>query len=241
MAIQSRSFIYQHEATELQAYIAWDDTYSLPRPGVLVCHDAMGGKSEFEQGRAQALAELGYVGIAIDVFGKDTRADSIEGAMKLVSPLQANPQLLRDRLLAGVNTAASQAEIDSQQLAAIGYCFGGKCVLELARANVGLKGVGSFHGVLDQSTLPTAENLATKILVLHGWDDPFAPPEQVTAFTREMTQAKADWQLYAYGNTVHSFANPNAYDPENGIAYSPLIEQRSWQALVNFLDEIFSG
>lgn len=241
MVVRSKKIDYQHEHAVLKGYMSWDDRFDGPRPGVLICHDAMGSNTEFLYGRAQALAALGYVGFAIDVYGDGANTTTTEQATVLMEPFKEDTDFLRKRLLAAVNAAAAQNEIDAENLAAIGYCFGGKCVLELARCGAPVEGVASFHGVLAVSEVPTVDPVGAKILVLHGWDDPFVPVEDVLAFTEEMNKANADWQLVAYSNTLHSFTKPGRFEPEKGIAYNPLSEQRSWKKLENFLTELFPG
>ena len=141
--------------------------------------------------------------------------------------------------MAGVDFAKQQDSVDSDRIAAIGYCFGGLCVLELARSGAALRGVASFHGLLSKDPDTANETITARIIAFHGWDDPFVPPDQVREFTEEMSAANADWQLHAYGNTLHSFTKPMANDPENGIAYNASAEQSSWQALTHFLRECF--
>ena len=239
MTIISKEIVYRHSGVNLQGYMAWDDAFDEPRPAVLISHDAMGGKTAFEHGRAEAIAALGYVGFALDVYGKTSRADDAEQAYALMNPFIADRQLLRDRLFAAQQVLAEQPEVDSAQMAAMGYCFGGLCSLELARSGAAVKGVASFHGLLEAGEIATVTS-AVSVLVLHGWDDPFVPSTQVDAFTQEMTAANIDWQLIAYGHAMHSFTNPGATSPAEGVAYHPLVERRSWMALQQFLAEIFA-
>lgn len=239
MTVQSRHLEYNHGDTLLKGYMSWDDSCDSPRPGILICHDAMGSNTGFLYGRAQALAELGYVGFAVDMYGMARQADSAEQARDLMEPFKDDREFLRSRLMAALTAAAGQDVIDSENMAAIGYCFGGMCALELARGGAPLKGVVSFHGVLSPSEADTVNPVGAKVLVLHGWDDPYAPPEDVLTFTREMTEAKADWQFVAYGNTLHSFTKPGRFDVEVGIAYNEASEKRSWKMLQSFLSELF--
>ncbi len=239
MALQRETFTYSCEDTELQAHIAYDDTIDKPRPAVLICHDAMGGKSDFEHDRAQAIAELGYVGVAIDVYGDGVWASNGEEAYALMNPLLEDRELLRERLAAGLAMARERDCVDAGKLAAMGYCFGGCCVLEMARAGFDLRAVASFHGNLGADPGLATKPIVASVLAMHGWSDPLVPEQQVIDFTREMTQAGADWQLIAYGHALHSFTNPAANAPKMGIGYDEKTERRSWQALERHLAEAF--
>jgi dienelactone hydrolase len=239
MSIQTRTVEYSHDDTTLEALIAWDDSATGPRPGVLVSH-AFRGREEFECRKAEQLAELGYVGFALDLYGKGVIAESTEQASGLMGGFLADRLLLQRRLAACVAVAQAQPEVDESQLAAIGYCFGGLCVLDMARSALPVAGVASFHGLLTAPEQAIGSTIAAKILVEHGWDDPMAPPEQVLTFAAEMTAADADWQLHAHGGTVHAFTNPAANDPSFGTVYNPDAERRSWQSLQLFLEELFA-
>ncbi len=245
MAIQTREVALQAgDGTELQAQMAWDDDIDGRRPCVLVAHDVWGlHPGPLYRERAHALAEMGYVGFAMDVYGTAERSGTTEEAMALMNRLTEDRPLLHDRLLANVAAAGEQAEVSVAEVAAIGYCFGGLCVLELARINAPLRGVASFHGLLSatQTDAAATESIAPKVLVMHGWDDPLVPPEQVVDFCAEMTAAEADWQLISYGHTKHSFTNPKAGDmgAPDFAAYSPASRRRSWHSLEAFLDELF--
>ncbi len=169
-----------------------------------------------------------------------------------MTPFQKDRAALVRRLQAGLDAAAAQPEVDARRMAAIGYCFGGMCVLDLARANAALRGVASFHGLLtpppadagppfssDTSSDASSRPISPKVLVLHGWDDPFVPVETVPAFAQEMSARGADWQLVAYGHTVHGFTKPSANQPEIGAVYDAKADRRSWRTLLDFLPEIF--
>lgn len=246
MAIQTQSINYADAGATLYGYLAWDDNATASRPGVLVCHDGLGGGGKFERGRAEALAEMGYVGFALDVYGDKQRATNAEQAYQLMSPFTTDRAMLRQRLRAAITTLVELPTVDNTQLAAMGYCFGGLCALEIARANFStdewqVKGVASFHGSLSAGKGMAADKLNSKVLAMHGWDDPIVPQRELQAFTEEMTNANADWQLIAYGGAMHSFTNPLANAPEQGIQYNAAVEQRSWQALTHFLAELFAA
>ncbi len=238
MAIQTRTLEYTHEGDLLEAFMAWDDSLEGPRPGVLVSH-AFRGREDFECGRAEELARMGYVGFALDLYGKGVHAETNEQAFELMQQFTEDRPHLQSRLLACVETARAQAEIDSDKLAAIGYCFGGMCVLDMVRAGVPVSGVCSFHGLLGAPGNTEGKTISARVLVEHGWDDPMVPPEQVVAFTAEMTAAGADWQLHGHGHTVHAFTNPEANDPDFGTVYNADANRRSWASLENFLAELF--
>ena len=246
MTARIRSVDYEHEGHALRGELAWDDEWSEPRPCVVIVHDAMKSDQGFEHERAVLLAGMGYAGFALDVYGADIHASTNEEAFGLMQPFQSDRGLLQRRLLAGLAAAATQPEVDGDRLAAIGYCFGGMCVLDLARMNAPVKGVASFHGILETPAEDTpdrdellAGQIAPRVVVFHGWDDPYAPPEAVSLFAREMSARGADWQLLAFGDTLHSFTNPSYSMPQDGVAYDEKAATRSWRALGDFLEELF--
>ena len=238
MTIQTRTVDYIHQGLALEGYLAWDDSHSGPRPCVVISH-AFRGREEFECQRAEDVAGLGYVGFALDLYGKGVLAETTEQASAMMAPFLEDRPLLQDRLLASVAVAGEQPEVDADKLAAMGYCFGGLCVLDLARINAPLAGVISFHGLLVPAGNTGDAQITPRVLVEHGWDDPMVPPEQVVAFAQEMTAAGADWQLHGHGGTVHAFTNPKANDPDFGTVYNADAHRRSWQSLENFLAELF--
>lgn len=251
MTARIRSIDYDHDGHALRGDLAWDDAWSEPRPCVVVVHDAMKSDQGFEQERAVTLAGLGYAGFVLDVYGRDVHASTNEASFELMKPFQEDRLLLQRRLRAGIAAAAAQPEVDADRMAAIGYCFGGMCVLDLARMNAPVLGVGSFHGLLTPPDLPAesergeladglARPIAPRVIVFHGWSDPYAPPDSTLSFAREMSERGADWQLHAYGHTLHSFTNPRYDDPEAGVAYDEKAERRSWQSLGRFLEELFA-
>lgn len=235
----TRKVEYREGDTVFEGHMAWDDAASGPRPAVLVCH-AWGGRDDFSCQRAEDLAALGFVGFALDCYGKGVLGGSVEENQALMTPLLEDRALLRRRLTAALDCIREQSEVDGNRVAAIGYCFGGLCVLDMARDGADLKGVVSFHGLLSAPEgLPTG-SISSKVLVLHGHDDPMVPPDQVLAFEREMTRAGADWQLHAYGHTQHSFTNPEANNPDLGAAYQADAARRSWASMQAFLEEVLT-
>ena len=236
--IQERFIEYQHEGKTLEGFFAFDDTNANPRPGILVSHP-WAGRGKLECHKARELAKLGYAGFALDLYGKGVLGSSLEENGQLMKPLIENRALLQARMTIALETLQKQAEVDANQLAAMGFCFGGLCVLDLARIGTELKGVVSFHGLFLPPGNTTGTKIKAKILALHGNDDPMVPPEQVAGLEKELTEAGADWQIHVYGNTVHAFTNPAANDAGFGTVYNQNADRRSWQALINFLEEIF--
>jgi dienelactone hydrolase len=218
--------------------LVWDDAVSGPRPGVMVAH-TIAGRSALEERKAEQLAGLGYVGFAIDAYGKGTQSKDMAANKAFMDALRADRPALQKRLGHAISTLMEQAEVDGSKLAAIGFCFGGLCVLDIARTRPDIAGVVSFHGILTPPGNTAGNKITAKVLVLHGWDDPLATPDAVVELSEELTGMGADWQLHAYGNTMHAFTNPGASDPAGGKAYNKSADRRSWTATQNFLAELF--
>ena len=238
MSIQTRLIEYRHGDAVLEGLLAWDDAPSGARPGVMVSH-AWAGRSDFEDDKAKKLAEMGYVGFALDLYGKGVRGGSVEENSALMQPFLENREMLQQRLVASLNTLRAQDEVDSANVAAIGFCFGGLCVLDIARTGEDLAGVVSFHGLFASPGNTSGNRIKAKVLALHGWDDPMSKPEQVLGLAEELTGMGADWQIHGYGNTMHAFTNPQANDPSFGTVYDATADRRSWVAMQNFLAELF--
>ena len=237
--IRTQTIEYQQGDTILEGYLAYDDEIEGKRPGVLVVH-AWKGLGNYEKERAKQLAELGYVAFAADIYGKGIRPQTNEEAGAQATIYRSNRQLMRDRVNAGLQVLQQYPLTEAKKVAAIGYCFGGGTVLELARSGAPVAGVVSFHGNLDTPNPNDAQKIKGRVLVLHGADDPYVPDEQVAAFKREMSYADVDWQLIMYGEAVHSFTDPNAgNNPSTGVAYNAEADQRSWAAMNRFFAEIF--
>ena len=238
MGIHTRTVEYKDGDKLLEAYLAWDDSSSDPRPGVMISH-AWRGRSEFEEGKAEQLAELGYVGFAIDLYGKGVLGTTTEENAALMQPLLDDRAMLQRRMKLALDNIRRQKEVDSARVAAMGYCFGGLCVLDLARTGADVAGVAAFHGLFGKPDNIGDVPMKARVLALHGWDDPMVEPDQVLALSRELSAAGADWQIHAYGGTMHAFTNPAANDPEFGTVYNADADRRSWQSLQLFLAEIF--
>jgi dienelactone hydrolase len=190
--------------------------------------------------KAFKLAGLGYLAFATDMYGKGVLGNSPEQNAALMQPFINDRATLQQRLLAALSTVKLMPWADNARIAAMGFCFGGLCALDLARTGVDIRGVVSFHGLLGAPENIPNPSIKAKVLVLHGYDDPMAPVEQVLALEHELTKAGADWQLHSYGHTMHAFTNPVANNPDFGTVYQPIADRRSWQAMQNFLTEIFA-
>ena len=236
--IQERLVEYEHGGASLEGFLACDDVDGGAKPAVMVVH-AWGGRGQFECDRARALAELGYVGFAADLYGKGVLGASVEENAGLMQPFLDDRAMLQSRLTASLETLKSQPEVDNDRIAAIGYCFGGLCVLDLARIGTDINGVASFHGLFGAPGNTAGTKIKTRVLALHGHEDPMVPVDAVVALEKELTEAGADWQIHVYGNTLHAFTNPEANFPDLGAIYNKNADKRSWQTLLNFLDELF--
>jgi dienelactone hydrolase len=240
VSLQHRIIEYWDGDTALEGRLSWDDDSSEPRAGILVSH-AWGGRSANEDGRADKLAELGYAALALDLYGKGRRGSSPEENAALMQPFLDDRALLQRRMRESLDTLRAQPEVDPFRVAAIGYCFGGLCILDLARTGADIAGVVSFHGLFAPPGNTVGNTIKARVLALHGWDDPMATPDSVVALAKELSAMDADWQLHAYGNTMHAFTNPAAADPDMGTVYDAAADRHSWLAMKNFLDELFGG
>ena len=238
MSISTRLIDYRDGDLVFEGKLAWDDDIAGPRPGVLVAH-TIRGRSQFEESKAELLAAMGYTGFAIDVYGKDAIGSEFDHCREMMESLRSERAVLQRRLLQAVQALRDQAEVDASRIAAMGYCFGGLCALDIARTGEPLAGVVSFHGLLDAPGNTAGNRIRARILALHGWDDPLATPEQAVAFGEELSSMGADWQLHCYGNVRHAFTNPAA-DASNGVTvYNDAADRRSWAAAQYFLSELF--
>lgn len=238
-AVHTKTITYHHGKTVLEGYLAYDDAMAGPRPGVLVVHEWT-GLGPYAKRRAEQLAQLGYVAFAVDMYGKGVRAKDHTEAAALAGIYKKDRQLMRDRMTAALVVLKQQELTDTSRIAAIGYCFGGTTALELARSGADILGVVSFHGGLDTPNPNDAKRITGKVLVLHGAEDRFVPPEQVAAFEREMRAAGVDYRLVRYPGAVHSFTVPEAgNDPSTGMAYNAEADRQSWEEMKQFLKNLF--
>jgi dienelactone hydrolase len=239
MTIVSNTVGYMDDDVLLEAFFAYDDSLPGQRPAVLINHTWV-GRDDFVADKAMKIASLGYLGFAVDMYGKGVLGSSAEENTKLMQPFMENRAMLQKRMIAALNALKLLPWVDDSKIAAIGFCFGGLCSLDLARTSANLKGVVSFHGLLGAPGNTEGNLIKAKILALHGHDDPMVPVEQVIAFEKEMTLAHADWQMHVFGNTMHAFTNPVANNPGFGTVYQPDADKRSWLVMQNFLEEIFA-
>jgi dienelactone hydrolase len=237
--IKSETIDYKYGDTTLEGVIAYDHSVEAKRPGILVVHDWM-GNGEFSKKRAERLAELGYVGFAVDMYGKGVRAHNPMEADKLAGGVKSDQKLMRGRIQAALDVLQNHPRVNSAKLGALGFCFGGTVSLELARSGAPVAGVVSFHGGLATENPADAKNIKGKVLALHGADDPFVKDSEVAGFEKEMRDAAVDWQVVKYGNAVHSFTNPAAgTDNSKGAAYNEAADKRSYEAMKDFFAEVF--
>ncbi|HEY5999589.1 MAG TPA: dienelactone hydrolase family protein [bacterium] len=239
--IEGREVQYASGTTTLRGYFAYDSALEGKRPGVLVVHEWW-GLNDYTRRRARMLAELGYAALAVDMFGDGKTAAHPDDAGKFAGELTKDPETTKARFLAGLEFLKAQPQTDAGRIAAIGYCMGGGVVLNMARAGLDLKGVASFHGSLAPVYKAAPGGIKARLLVMHGADDTFVPPEAVAAFKQEMADAKADMTFIAYPGAKHSFTNPDA--DEYGkkfnlpLAYNAEADRASWEELRMFLGQV---
>jgi dienelactone hydrolase len=228
------------KGTALQGYVVYDDAISGQRPGIIVIHDWR-GLTDYTQMRADMLAKLGYLAFAADIYGKGVRPKSVPEYQKQVGIYKGDRALYRERARSAFAALLKQPLLDSTRIAAIGYCFGGTGVVEMARDGLDLKGVVSFHGGLDSQPLSPAATIKPKILALCGADDPYEKAEDMKAFEQQLRENNVDYQIVMYGHAVHAFTDPGVDAlHQNGAKYNAAADKRSWQAMRDFFAEIFA-
>ena len=239
-AIESRSIEYRDGDALLQGYLAYDNGWEGKRPGVLVVHEWK-GLNDYAKHRADQLAAMGYVAFAADMYGKGVQAKDHPEAARLSGLYRNDRQLMRRRIRAALFVLTEYPVVDAKKIGAIGYCFGGCAVLELARGGADVQGVVSFHGLLD-APIPAAPGaVKAKVLVCTGGEDPHIKPEQVAAFKQEMKAAGVDYRMIVYPGAVHSFTVPEAgNDPSTGAAYNEKADKESWQEMRDFFTQLFA-
>ena len=222
-------------------YVAYPTDLTTPRPAVLVVHEWY-GLNAYAKRRAEQLAALGYVALAVDMYGDGKVAADAQEAARLATTLKQDRAEMRKRARAGLDALQAFRFTDTNHLAAIGFCFGGTTALELARSGAPLDAVVSFHGGLDSPHPDDGRNIKASLLICHGANDPFESASDMNAFQDELRKAGVDWQLVLFGNAVHSFSNPEAgNDPAKGAAYNEKAERRSWDLMQSFLRERFAA
>lgn len=237
--IHTKTVSYSQGGTNCQGILAYDDAAQGNQPGILVVPEWW-GMTKYPKERAKQLARLGYIAFVADIYGdgKSTEDPKVAGALS--TPFTKNREKMRERVIAALDELRKQPHVDQNKIAAIGYCFGGTCVLELARSGADIAGVVSFHGGLSNPNPSDAKNIKCRMLVQTGANDPHCSPKVVEAFEDEMRQTDVDWYLITYGNAVHAFTNPMA-DSHHipGIAYNKKADERSFQAMLDFFNEMF--
>jgi dienelactone hydrolase len=236
--ITERLIEYQHQGVLLEGYLAYDDDLSTPLPGVMISH-AWAGRDEFACSKARAMAELGYAGFALDLYGKGIRGRNPEENTRLMQPFMADRSMLQSRMTASLETLRTSPDVDAGRIAAMGFCFGGLCVLDLARTGADIRGAVSVHGFFNPPGNTGGNKITARLLCLHGNDDPMVSFDSLNAARREFSVAGADWQFHIYGNTQHAFTNPQARDHQRGTVYKAEADRRAWTAIRNFMEEIF--
>lgn len=240
-AVKTETVEYKQGETVLKGYLAYDDATPAKRPGVLVVHEWW-GLDDYAKRRTEQLAKAGYVAFALDMYGEGRNTPHPEKAGEWSSAVARDPEAAAARFQAGLDQLRKQPRVDPAKVAAIGYCFGGGVVLKRAMAGADLSGVVSFHGALPADPVPAGAAVKAKVLVCNGADDGFITPEQIAAFQKNLTQAKADWQFVNYSGAKHSFTNPNAAAfGIDALAYNEAADRRSWQAMLSFFGEIFGN
>lgn len=237
MTIQPRPIVCQDGPARLECMLYHDTSWSQPRPGILV-FPTWAGRDTFVLEKAQALAALGYVALAVDPYGSAQIGNNPSECGALMNAAAQDRMKLQARLSLCLESLRSQPEVDGKKMAAMGFCFGGLCALDLARSGANLQAAISLHGILSAAPEQVVHPIRAKVLVLHGFEDPMAPPEAANQLGQELTAAGADWQLHQFGNTQHAFTNPKANDPGFGTVFNPLSNQRSWRLVQDFLAEV---
>jgi dienelactone hydrolase len=238
-SIKTETIQYTQGGTTLKGYLAYDDAATGKRPGVLIVPEWW-GLNDYAKSRAEQLAKLGYIAFAADMYGDGKTTTSFEEAPALSGPLMENRGLMRARVNAGLDTLKSQSQVDTSKLAAIGYCFGGTSVLELARSGAPVLGVVCFHGGLSTPNPDDAKNIKGRVLVCTGAKDGFVKQDMRDAFEKEMNDAKVNYEIDVYANAVHAFTNPSAGKFGNpNIQYNKEADERSFARMCSFFNEIF--
>ncbi|WOI54337.1 dienelactone hydrolase family protein [Parvularcula sp. LCG005] len=238
MAIETKTITYEFAGKAFDAVVAYDDEADGPQPGVMICH-AWGGRKGHEEATALAIAEMGYVGFAADIYGVGVRGETTEECQALMTPLVEDEAERHGRLAAALTAMKGLDEVESDQTAVIGYCFGGLCALDMARINAKILGAVAFHAIIKNQGVVANDPIKPKVIAYQGYDDPMSPPEDLKAFSDEMTERNADWQLVTFGGVKHAFTNVEANNPDLGTIYNEGAARRSWVSFTNFLEELF--
>lgn len=237
--IRTRTVEYQHDGKTLQGFLAWDDAIEDPRPGVMVVHEWW-GLNDYIRQRTRMLAELGFVAFAADMYGGGQVTEHGSQAGEWMKQITANIAQWQARAIKGLEVLRSQEMVQTDRIAAVGYCFGGATVMQMAYTGVDVDGVVSFHGSLPVPGPEQAENIRAAVLAFHGSKDDFVPRERVTEFQQALEGAGVDWHMVIHGGARHGFTNPGAdkYGVDN-IKYDAAADRRSWEHMQSFLDDLF--
>lgn len=233
--IVTKKIEYQDATSTFEGVVAYEEGINTQRPVIMIA-PTFKGQTAFEEKKAIEFAKLGYIGFAIDTYGKGIRGNTTEEAFALMRNLDSDRALLLSRMKTSLKAAKSIEHAAIDKIGAIGFCFGGKSVLDLARSGERLSGIVSFHGVYDPPKENPPVKITTPVLVLHGWGDPLAPPTAVVALAKELTEREADWEFNVYGHTGHAFTNPTANAP--GMAYNEKVDQQSWKRMTDFFANV---
>ncbi|QBF33740.1 dienelactone hydrolase family protein [Thalassococcus sp. S3] len=236
--IKQSTLGYAHDELQFEGQL-FTHADQKTRPGILVA-PAFGGLGPLEIDYARRLADLGYVTLAVDYYGDAARVETQPEAYALMRAVEADRPVLAKRMQAAMTALQAQSDVEDGRIGAMGFCFGGKAVLDLARSGAPIKACVPIHGVYDAPPDP-AQAMPGSVLVLHGWDDPLATPEQLTALAAELTVVCDDWQVLGFGGTGHAFTNPGAQSHDAGMGYSARASDRAWTALTKFFDETLNS
>lgn len=234
--MNTKTIAYQDGNHDLEAFVAYPSEKKSPL--VILCH-AWKGRDDFICEKTREMAQWGYVGFALDMYGKGILGKSKEENAALKQPFIADRGLLQRRVLKGFEIASTLPNVDTKRIAVLGLGFGGICALDLARSGADLKGAISIYGHFDPPPKSLIKPIKAKVLILHGYNDPVTSQEELRRFEKEMNEGKVDWQAHIFGNTMHAFATPAANDPTSGILYNPVAAARAWTAIRSFLNEVF--
>lgn len=241
-SVTGKEVIYSAYGTNLNGYIAYDENMEGPRPGIIVVHEWW-GHNDYTRKRAEMLAELGYIALAVDMYGEGKQAHHPDDAGKFAMAVMQNMDTASARFNAAINLLKEQPQTNSEKIAAIGYCFGGGIVLQMALNGADLDGVVSFHGSLPADSISNPEQVKAKLLVCNGADDPFVPQEQKDAFKKAMDDAGISYKFVDYPGAVHAFTNPAADSTGQKfnipLAYNKEADEKSWQEMKKFFDDLF--
>lgn len=234
--MKEETIYYQLNGSSYKGFLVGD---AGKRPGVLVVH-AWRGQDDFAREKAKELAAMGYVALAVDMYGEGKLASSDEEAGALMHPLFIDRTLVQERIKAAFELLKSDPRVDAERIGAIGFCFGGMVVIELLRTGLPIRSVVSFHGVLgDKGAKPgvRCKQISGSILILHGYEDPLVSEQDIAHLQRELNDAGADWEMNVFGLTKHAFMNPLAHDQVKGLVYNARSAERAWQDMTKFFKE----